>query len=62
MVLMIENYLSGLTWRLARHSPFLVAGLERAGFRGGWLGSPERAEHVSARGPAGSMDSRGKGA
>jgi hypothetical protein len=33
MVLMIENHLSGLIWRLARSSPFLAAGLERAGFR-----------------------------
>ena len=50
MVLMIENYLSGLIWHLARRSPFLVAGLERAGFRGGWLQSPERAERAQRRG------------
>ena len=39
IVLMIENYLSGLVWKLARRCPFLVAGLGRAGFRGGWLPS-----------------------
>ncbi|MEO8857392.1 MAG: glucoamylase family protein [Burkholderiaceae bacterium] len=37
VVLMIENYRSGLPWRLGRSSPILRAGLRRAGFRGGWL-------------------------
>jgi hypothetical protein len=32
IVLMIENFLSGLVWRLLRRSPYLVAGLRRAGF------------------------------
>jgi hypothetical protein len=39
VVLMIENYRSGLLWHLMRHCPYLVAGLRRAGFAGGWLGS-----------------------
>lgn len=37
IVLMIENYRSGLLWELMRHCPFLVEGLGRAGFQGGWL-------------------------
>jgi hypothetical protein len=37
VVLMIENYRSGLVWNLMRECPYLVAGLSRAGFRGGWL-------------------------
>ena len=37
IVLMIENYRSGLLWRLMRQCPYLVAGLRRAGFRNGWL-------------------------
>ena len=37
IVLMIENYRSGLLWSLMRQCPYLVAGLGRAGFRGGWL-------------------------
>lgn len=37
VVLMIENYRSGLLWRLMRQSPYVVAGLRRAGFQGGWL-------------------------
>lgn len=42
VVLMVENYLSGLVWRLGRRSPWLAAGLTRAGFRGGWLERRER--------------------
>ena len=37
IVLMIENYRSGLLWRLMRQCPYLVHGLRRAGFSGGWL-------------------------
>ena len=37
VVLMIENYRSGLIWRLMRHCPYVVTGLRRAGFTGGWL-------------------------
>ena len=34
---MIENYRSGLVWRLMREAPYIVRGLRRAGFTGGWL-------------------------
>jgi len=37
VVLMIENYRSGLVWDIMRRCPYLVAGLRRAGFTGGWL-------------------------
>lgn len=37
MVLMIENHLSGLIWGLFRRCPWVVRGLQRAGFSGGWL-------------------------
>ena len=37
IVLMIENYRSGLLWELMRASPHIAIGLERAGFTGGWL-------------------------
>jgi hypothetical protein len=39
VVLMIENFRSGLLWRLMRECPAIVTGLRRAGFRKGWLGS-----------------------
>jgi hypothetical protein len=42
VALMIENYRSGLIWRLMRGSPVIVAGLRRAGFGNGWLGPPRR--------------------
>jgi hypothetical protein len=34
---MIENYRTGLLWRLMRECPYVVTGLRRAGFTGGWL-------------------------
>ncbi|HUF46839.1 MAG TPA: glucoamylase family protein, partial [Vicinamibacterales bacterium] len=37
IVLMIENQRTGLIWRLVRQCPYIVQGLRRAGFRGGWL-------------------------
>jgi hypothetical protein len=37
ILLMIENYRSGLPWELTRRCGPVVAGLRRAGFTGGWL-------------------------
>ena len=37
IVLMIENYCTGLLWRWMRNCPYIVSGLRRAGFDGGWL-------------------------
>jgi hypothetical protein len=39
VALMIENYRTGLLWRLMRECPAIVTGLRRAGFRSGWLRS-----------------------
>ena len=36
-VLMIENFRTGLPWRLGRRNPYIRAGLRRAGFKGSWL-------------------------
>jgi len=36
-ILMIENYRSGLIWKLMRNSAPIRTGLKRAGFEGGWL-------------------------
>ena len=41
VLLMVENYRTGLIWRLMRQCPYLVAGLRRAGFSGGWLGAED---------------------
>jgi hypothetical protein len=37
IVLMIENYRSGLLWQLMRSCSCISSGLRRAGFGGGWL-------------------------
>lgn len=37
IVLMIENYHSGLMWQLMRDCSYIKTGLQRAGFSGGWL-------------------------
>ncbi len=37
IVLMIENYRTGFLWQLMRNCPYIVRGLRRAGFGGGWL-------------------------
>jgi hypothetical protein len=40
VILMIENYRSGLPWELIKREPTIRRGLERADFRGGWLSAP----------------------
>src|ERR1043165_485922 len=37
VLMMIENHRTGLIWKLTRESPACRAGLQRAGFSGGWL-------------------------
>ena len=37
VVLMIENYRTGLIWDVMRRCPYVKAGLRRAGFQGGGL-------------------------
>jgi len=37
IVLMIENTRSNLIWNLLHQCPYIVSGLKRAGFQGGWL-------------------------
>jgi hypothetical protein len=37
IILMIENYRTGLVWKMLRENPYVVAGLRAAGFTGGWL-------------------------
>ncbi len=45
IVLMIENYRTGLLWQLMRNCPYIVTGLRQAGFNGGWLMNQRAAEH-----------------
>jgi hypothetical protein len=37
IVLMLENHRSDFVWKLTRKNPYLVKGLCRAGFTGGWI-------------------------
>jgi predicted esterase len=37
IILQAENYRSELLWKVMRKNPYIVAGLKRAGFKGGWL-------------------------
>lgn len=38
IVAMIENYRTGFLWQLMRNCRYIVEGLRRAEFRGGWIG------------------------
>nr|WP_244463360.1 glucoamylase family protein [Acetobacter orleanensis] len=52
ILLMIENWRSGLVWNTMKRNPAIREGLLKAGFRGGWLGdraaTPAPAIHASA--------------
>jgi hypothetical protein len=37
LLMMIENYRTGLIWEITRRSPIVRDGLLRVGFTGGWL-------------------------
>jgi hypothetical protein len=37
VVIMIDNYLSGHTWKIIKQCPHIITGLRKAGFKGGWL-------------------------
>ncbi len=42
ILLMIENYRSGMLWRLMRGCPYIRKGLLQAGFTGGWLAEADQ--------------------
>ncbi len=44
IVLMIENHRNEFVWNVMKRNPYIRKGLERAGFTGGWLDSPESAK------------------
>ena len=45
VVLMIENYRTGLLWNIMRRCAPIRTGLRRAGFSGGWLEDPATVSH-----------------
>jgi len=60
ILLMLENYRSGLVWSVLRRNAHIRKGLRRAGFTGGWLEAAEsglpaaRLVNLSSRGLVGS--------
>jgi hypothetical protein len=40
ILIMVENFRTGLVWNTMRRNPVIARGLRAAGFRGGWLDSP----------------------
>ena len=38
ILLMIENHRSGLIWEVMKKNPYIIAGLKKAGFKGGYMG------------------------
>jgi len=43
IAIMIENLRSDFVWSVMKKNPYIVAGLQRAGFEGGWLSSDTNA-------------------
>ena len=37
ILIQIENYRSDFVWKLMRKNPYIIAGLKKSGFKGGWL-------------------------
>jgi hypothetical protein len=37
IVLMIENFRNSFVWEIMKKNPYIITGLKRAGFTGGWL-------------------------
>jgi len=37
ILIQLENYQSGLIWDLMKKNPYIIRGLKKAGFKGGWL-------------------------
>jgi hypothetical protein len=37
IIAMVENYRTGLIWNLMKTNPRIIQGMQRAGFKGGWI-------------------------
>ncbi len=42
ILIMAENHRSELIWNIMKKNPYIIAGLEKAGFSGGWLNRMEK--------------------
>lgn len=46
IIAMLENYHSELIWKRMRTNPYIIRGLQRAGFTGGWLAASAQPQGV----------------
>lgn len=53
ILLMTENWRSGLVWKIMKRNRYIRAGLQRAGFEGGWLQKPVPVSTVMANAETG---------
>nr|NQU93109.1 Tat pathway signal protein [Bacteroidota bacterium] len=37
ILIMLENHRTGLVWEIMKKNPYIISGLKKAGFEGGWL-------------------------
>jgi len=37
ILIMLENYKSNLIWNIMKKNPYIISGLQKAGFKGGWI-------------------------
>ena len=37
ILIMLENYKSNLVWNIMKKNPYIIEGLKKAGFKGGWI-------------------------
>ncbi|MCK9408555.1 MAG: glucoamylase family protein [Bacteriovoracaceae bacterium] len=44
IALMIENYRNGFVWEVMKKNPYIVKGLKKAGFTGGWVDAVKEAK------------------
>jgi hypothetical protein len=59
ILLMVENYRSGFVWKVMRSNPYIRKGLQRAGFKGGWLsGANDQAANARRARAGGKMLAR----
>ncbi|GAB3095352.1 glucoamylase family protein [Lysobacter terrae] len=55
IVTMIANYRNEFVWNVMKRSPYIRAGLKKAGFRGGWLDASAPAQPASGQNADGSQ-------
>jgi hypothetical protein len=45
ILIQLENYQSGLIWKLMQKNPYIISGLKKAGFKGSWLDNADMNEN-----------------